>query len=314
MTFKEIKQMVARNLGLLSSQGEIIGNKVDESGIGAKVNQIYQEQIGQRLTTKYPEDFTQTTYPQNTNRTSFTVASVNGTTLTANEEVFTNSDEGFQIQNPTDEEYGTIATWTSATQIELSAEPTNDWTGDTMYILNNLFTFEGDATDLKEILRCDLKYDSSDDWKRAELLNPANLESLDEDQFSTAQPYFYMSNISQGDRKRRGVAILPYPDNYDGKIRLTYTAKPKALEGDTDEPDLDVAGISEVLINGATAWGFRVLNNPKRAAQYEEVDPDYRVVQPRGFANMLKSYRPRRSGFKRRSINNRYINQRRRYI
>lgn len=282
----------ARNLGLLMDDEETITQSVvTTTGIDAMINQYYRDRIAQTLIDKYPNDFVQKTYPRNTYRASFIVDGVSGTTLTATSPVFGNLDEGFNIQNPADGESIKIATYVSSTEVELESEPENEWAGDTCYTLNNVFIFDGDAEDLKEIMGVELMYSSTDTVPVvATRRNFKDVLPLNDQDVSKYSPYWYLTTQQEGGVNKRAIGMLPYPEAYDGKIALLYTQKPPVLANDSDNIQLLIAGVEETIILGVTAWGFRMLQDMNMSQIYQA---DYQA----SFQDLVKSYRPKsRSG------------------
>jgi hypothetical protein len=315
MTYLNLKKRIAENLGMLSSDDStIISGTVSSTGIANKINDVYREILFPLLSDKYPADFEQVTYPLSTYTATGTVSATStGTTLVATTSIFTNSMEGFQVYNSTDDEYATISTYSSETQVTIDTTIGDTWDGDTIYILGNEYSFGGDATDLKEIITVAIKYKSTDtEWTIAD-----RIEKKDgyyyPDSFGEADPQFYLTTIDINGVPTQGVGLLPYPTDYDGKLQIMYVEKPPILSADNDEPSLSIPGLSEVIINGVTAWGKRLQGKFDEAREFEEINRRTGAVYPKGTAGIISSYKPKqRSGCSRLQLADHYLYIRRR--
>lgn len=308
MTLLEMKIQVANHLGMLATDGTtILDGKQTATGIVNDINYVYRETIFPRLSDLFPDDFVQSTYPINTYTATGTVdATSTGTTLVSTSAVFSNAMEGFQVYNSTDDEFATIETYNSSTSVTLDTTIDDDWDGDTFYVLGNEYAFGGSAEDLKDILGVAIKYSSTDtNYTEA---NPTRKHKViwRLQEHSTGNPKWYPTTVDVLGVPTKGIGIVPYPTNYNGKIQIIYVEKPPALSNDSDTPTLDVTGISEAIVNGAIARGKRVLNKFDEAANYEELDPILRIVLPKGTRSLIKSYRPMTRGKAQKNKPSRY--------
>jgi hypothetical protein len=297
MTYLQIQQEVARNLKILASDDATIisGSTVTTQGIKNKINAIYQDSIGEFLIRKYPQDFEQTTYPMYMYRQSFTVANTSsGTTLISTTPVFANGDESYKVAL-VNGAFGTAATTTvkintyvSTTQVTTDVDVTA-YIGYTAYILGNEFTLNGAASDAKEIVGFNTKYNypvTSNYWNPAELRRKTDIPPTDSTMFTQFAPIYYLFTGVESRSSVRGFGILPRPRDYRGQIQVTYTQRIPAMVNNTDTPKLEVIGISDVLVNGVTAWGWRILGDEQKAMMYDQ-------LYQRGIVEIERNYRPR---------------------
>ena len=286
-----MQKRIAQNLNQLSSDGStVIDGRVTGDDINNKINDVYREELFPLLSDKYPKDFEQETYPQATYTATSTIASVDDTTLTVDDAIFNNSMEGFEIENPDEDSKIEIATYTSTTEVEMDSS-VDDWNvGDTIYVLGNIFTFGGDTADLKEVIKVGLKYNSGDTYfKTCQRSNRERLFAYGSETYNEINPYFFLTSQDVNSRSRSAIGFEPKPSSYEGQFFVRYVERPSAL-GETDEPILNTPGISQIIIEGVTAWGFAVLEKWKseaiHLAKYE-----------RGKAAIKNNYKPKsRSG------------------
>jgi hypothetical protein len=301
MTFKEIQKAIARNLGLLASDNEtIIEGAITTNGIRDEINRVYKNIVLPRLIATSPDDFA-VIAEQNTNRASFTVASVDTVNklLVSTTGVFGNADVGFEIYNPTKNKTIKITGYVNPTQIGYESNPASDWTGDVVYILSNILVLDGDLEDFKEVLKLDIKYNPSvNRWKNSQQLTIANfIDNIDNtyNGTNTGTCYFCTTSIKINDVTKKVIKYYPYPSNYNGTIRLTYSQIPASLVQTDDVPMLDSLGVSEIIINGVTSWGWKMLNDLNKASLYEENNPQMGGIVPKGLTLAIQSYKPFRS-------------------
>lgn len=290
MTLGEMRIEVARNLGLLSSDETTIieDSRVTAQGITNKINQIYIDNIAQVLMNKYTHDFENESGQLPTYSESYSILSVTGTTLVSATDAFSQYDVGCQIQNPTDSNFVTIASYTSSTTVMLKEAPATNWVGNTVYTLNNYFPFDGDLVDVKEVVEIKVKYSpTASSYEFPEIITDENRKGLDNSDWSTSAPKWYYTNIQSDDgSSKRALAILPRPTNYNGILEIRYTARPPKMGLASDIPKLEVIGISETLILGATSWGLRLLGEKEESREYKN---DYLEA----LSISLNSYRPK---------------------
>lgn len=303
MTFIEIINATARNLGLLASDNTtFIEGAITLNGLKDEINRVYKNIVLQQLLAKNQDDFA-VEARQNTYRDTFTISSIDSVnlTLTSTTGVFGNTDVDSRIYNAIHDEYLTITGYISPTQIRIDKAPTNAWTSDVAYILSNILVLDGDLADLKEVISLGLKYENTEErWKNAQQVTLTNFNDISNvlpstNSLSVANPVFCVTTIKINDNMQRVVRYFPYPTKYNGTVRITYSQLPNLLESDDQEPLLENTGVSELLINGATAWGWKVLNDPNKASLYEENNPELGGVVPKGFTLVNSKYKPSRN-------------------
>lgn len=296
MILDTMAKRVAENLGLLSSDRiTVLQSRVTLQGIRDKLNDLYREEVAPLIAAKFPADFMNHTYPRQTYTASSTVlASSTGSTLNSSTNIFTNSMEGFQIQNVTDSTFRTILTYTSPSQVTVSEAINDTWDGDTIAVLGNEFPFHGDPSDLKEIVTVRIKYLLTDiKYIERPLVDKREIGYVNISTFSTSDPVVYRDSTLINGKITPIIGFYPYPTSWKGTFEYDYVAKPPVMSP-VDEPVLNVVGLSEVLINGATAWGYRVLKEWDSATVYErkyEGDPNSKT--PSGKIGIIQNYRPR---------------------
>lgn len=312
-----MKTRIARHLGMLSSDGStIIEGKITSTDLDNDINYVYREVLFPLLADKFPEDFSQPTYPQSTYVTYGTVdASSTGTQLVTTTNVFANSMEGFQVYNATDDAYATIVTYVSATTVNLDETIGNTWDGDLIYVLGNEFAFGGSMTDAKDILGVAIKYtNSATEWTVCEQVKKQDV-IYEKGRYNTLNPKWYPVTIDVAGVPTQGIGIVPFPTNYDGQFQITYTERPPELDGDSKEPTLKVQGIGEPIINGVVAIGKRMQELFDEAPNFEEIDPVTGRILPKGTRALINTYRPRsRGGSRSIRLSRRWDSMRRRGI
>lgn len=308
MTFQEIQLAVAENLGILAAdESTIEEGKVTLNGIKNAINRIYREKIFQILANKYQQDFEVTTADINTYTATGNIdGATTGTTLVATTGVFANTDVGYTVQNVTKNETVKIAAFINATTVTVDADISTWSASDEFYVLGNVYYFGGDAVDLKEIIQVGIKYSATDsNYTIAKREQYEHLIQYGNESFSEAVPYFYLTSIKISGALKRAIGVFPHPSSYQGLINIKYVEKPPKMTNNTDEPILGVVGVSEALIDGTTAWGFRISKDFDAAREYQTLFAD-------DLATILRSYRPKsRSGARKLKVA-RYISSMRR--
>lgn len=296
MTREEMRIMVARNVNQLSGTDEstFVDSRLTDTAINTKLNDIYLEEVFPLLSDKFPEDFYQTTKPKQTYTATGTVdSSSTSTTLVATTSIFTSDMETneYTVYNSTDDETREISSYTSATTVTVDSAIDDDWDGDTIYVLGAEYTLGGETTDAKEIVGVGIKYASTDDYFReCEARRKSDILRYGNEAYNKYSPKWYRTTVDVSGDPMMGFGIRPYPDAYNGKYIVTYVEQPPSLSSDSDEPRLHVAGISEVIINGTTAWALRVQKNYDEAATYT-------ALYEKGKIDLVRNYKPRtRSG------------------
>ncbi len=291
MTLATMRLRVAEALTILADDGSTIKEGVVTIlGITNRINDIYREELFPLFSSKYPEDFTQNTFPANTYTVSAVVdAASTGTTLVLTTTVADNSMVGFKIQNGSTLATVTVTGYTNTTTLTVDSSITS-WIGATIYVLGNEYSFGGSTTDLKEIIQFNIKYKSTDQFlMMAENRNYRDVVKNGGANFSAMDPMWYRTTLKINGLMTPGFGVLPYPSEYTGQYQFSYTQRPAAL-GETDEPIINTAGISECLINGAIAWGQTLMSRPDQAMLYMQ-------FYEKGKHDIISNYRPRnRSG------------------
>jgi hypothetical protein len=296
MTRAQIKRAIAENLEQLDSDmTTIIDGKVTATGIENRINYVYREELFPLFSDKFSIDFEQRTNPLNTYTTTGTVsASSTGTTLVAGSNIFSQNMVGFRVYNVIDEEFATITAYTSATTVTVNVTLGDTWDGDTIYVLGNEFTYGTALSDLKEIKRVEIKYASTDtEWIEMQEID----QSLAQNVRSTVNPGYYRTSLLVGDELVAAIGIDPYPQYYNGLLKITYIKRPKELSSDSDSPVLNVPGISQVIIDGVTAWGKGLKGEWDDADRYRaqyEGNPNSRTTG--GKVGLIRNYKPKTRG------------------
>lgn len=296
MTLSTMQLRVAENLNMLKSDDTTIQpGLVTATGITNRINDYYREMLFPLFADKFPEDFEQTTYPYPTYTATDIVASGSTYTLNSTNPIFTNSMEGFTIQNTTLSTTAKIVTFVSTTQVILDTSIGSTWNASTIYVLGNEFSFGGDTTDIMEIKSVRIKYRSTDNgYIECVLRQKKHLIEIGNEVFNPNAPYFYTTSIKIGTTQTKALGFLPFPVDRTGSWQMTYIQRPDALTS-SDEPLLTVSGISQVIINAVTAWGKRVQAKYDEAQQFEEVDPRTGTVYGKGTLALIRNYKPRRA-------------------
>jgi len=300
MTLSEIRKYIARNLGMLSSDNStIIEGNITKAGLDDEINRVYLEVIAQQMIYKSGQDFTVESR-QNTFRAFFTVSAIDvpNKKITSTTSVFGRADIGVKIQNPITGTFYTISTVISSTQVIVEEVPSATWVGTTVFILNNIIILDGEMKDFKEILKVQIKYADNDikflQCKKETISNFKDLTNNEQGNIGI-NPVYALSTIEQDEVMKRIISYYPYPNVYDGEIRITYTKLPEKLTRDDQEPALNAIGVSETIINGVTAWGLKAMGEVQKSAIYEENNPVLGGIVPKGLGLTMKNYAPERN-------------------
>jgi len=273
MTFENIKKRIASNIGYVDSSGDILSSKdITETDIGNWVNDRYIDDLFTALSSQYPEDFTQVG-KLNFYKVSGTVsASSTGTTLVASSNIFNNGMVGDQVYNSTDGEKYEITAYTSATTVTVDGTIGDDWDGDTIYVLGHEFGLGGDATDIRNILRVAVKYDSDDDyykvcdyWSKNKVIQQGN------ESFYETSPIWYPTTVDISGTPTSAIGILPEAsENVANGIEITYVEQPSVMSNNSDTPRLPL-GSHSVLVDGGTASALRKMMRLDEADRFEQM-------------------------------------------
>ena len=210
-----------------------------------------------------------------------------------------------------------ILQYISNTSVIIDQTVQSAWTGSTAFILGNEFEFNGDATNCKEIISLFYQYQPNSIPIQATLRQKTDMAYIKVLGFSQGGPVWYRTTHLVNGQSVRAVGIAPIPTDYRGTIIMNYTRRPSQLINDSDAPQLEVSGISSVLINGATAWGLRILGRTEEAKDYEEgtMLSNVRTRNPLGLKEMLKNFVPiNRGRAAKLRLSGRYISMQRRSI
>lgn len=300
MTLSDIRKSIARNLGMLSSDNStIIEGSITKNGLEDEINRVWIEVVCQALMAKSSNDFTAEA-KTNTFRDLFTVVAVDLTnkTITSSTGVFGTADVGAKIQHPTTLALYTIAGYITPKQVTITEIPSTTWVGVTAYILNNILILDTEAEDLKEILKLQIRYTStSPAFIEADKQTVGNFKSISNSNLVfTSNPVYSLGSIQVNDVIKRCISYYPFPIDYRGEVKFTYTQQPNKLVNESDQPSLQIIGISDAIINGVTAWGFRMMNDLARSQAFEENNPALGGIVPKGLSMALKNYMPERGG------------------
>lgn len=306
MQLQDIEKRVAENIGSLTEGDTIASGRVSQTDIRNFINDVYRETpVFMYLSDKIPHQYKRKTQPFST-YTATGTASTSGTTLTATTDIFNNSMLEMYVENPTTGEKIKIESYTSETVVTLETAPTTAWSADTIYVLGDTFSFGGDTTDIKEVVKVEMKYSSTDTkWTELTREDEEDLARDGSESYSVNDPKWSQTSIVEEDGsgnliRREAITLTPAPTSYLGKIRFTYIERPVALSTSTDEPILSVQGLSQVLVNGATYRALVIEERYEAAANYIEFHPRTRQKFPEGTLALVGYYKPKnRSGAKR---------------
>jgi hypothetical protein len=302
MLVSEMKMWIAKELGILSSDGTtILSKKITGDDIVNRIQFVNREVLFPILSNAFPLDYTNHSYSQQTYIAAGVVdSSSTGTTLVCTSDIFTNGMEGFTVQNITDGSSTKLKTYVSANSYIVEGTIADTWDGDSIVIVGNEYTFGGMAADLKELAQVRIKYSPNDnDWTVCTVSKRNREIRYGGEAFSRGDPIAYLDSILVDGELKAVVGFLPYPDNYLGVFEADYIAKPAILT-EAQEPILSNQGICPLIINGVIAWGLELLGQTKKAKDYLEKDPRTGFILPMGTLSMINFYRPFfRSGAKR---------------
>ena len=300
MTLSEMAIAVAENLNIIAADHQtVVSNQIDLTSIYNKINRLYREEIFPLISDKFPNDFIQRMYPQNT----FTVqgvvdATYSTNTLVSTTNIFDNTMETFQVEI-TDPVSGEtiqkvrLKTFVSPTEFELEEDLPTGLSGDVIFVLGNEFSFGGDVADIKEVLSASIKYNEKDIFRKCEYREKRDVISYGAEWTVGMKPLWYLTSIRQSGANVSSIGFLPFPTSHDGAWAIEYIARPAFMSAN-DEPRLNIQGVSETLINGATAWGFRIFRMFQEATVYEGLyvgTPGDKM--PSGKAGLIKNYKPK---------------------
>lgn len=276
MNLGEMTKRVASYINYDDSSGDLLtGKDISETNIHNWINDRYLEEIFPEFSKLRPEFYAEEATTPNYSATGVVDASSTGKTLVATTAIFTNGMiDGF-VFNSTKSEKAVITGYTSTTVVTLETEIGDDWDGDTIYIFDGRFTFSGDASDLNRLMYLGVKYESGNDYRKAEYIDDRDLFSnqrgpeIKHRQYSLAPLYTFDTFDISGD-PTSGIIVYPYDwdEVLEEGIFLRYVAIPSALSADADEPRLP-QGHHKLLVYGATADAFDKLQMYDAANKFE---------------------------------------------
>jgi len=289
MTLTEMTKMVARNINQLADDDTTIRDgMVTEEGIQERINHVYREILFPTLSDKFPEDFEQETGNTSMYSQTGTVdATAADTSLVATTSIFSSNDVGSLVYNADDEETTRITAYTSATTVTVE-DDMDDWVGDDIYILQTVYSFGGDATDLKEVLDVRVTYDGSNWYKAGRILrNDRDYDTI----YAQSTPRYSLTSVDIGGQLKPAIKIFPEPTDNLAKYKIVYVEKPAALTA-SDEPILKNTGVSSVLVNEATAWAWKTLHEPQLAQPWERDFDKWLGMLVRGYKPVNRDEAP----------------------
>jgi len=305
--FKFITTESARNMGILSQDDSttFTTSKITLNGIKNRANLIYQDVIMNEMILHYPDDFEQLTYPTQAYRTTFIVsASSSGTTWVSTTPVFNNFDETLQIQlvpngstisginAVTPSLTLKIQQYVNSTTIIADASYSSTYLGYTGLILTNEFPFNGDTTDLKEIMNLYIQLTPNSIYQPATLERRTVLPPRQINAYSLYNPVWYRTTQNVNGTHIRAAGVYPYPSDYRASYYFGYTRRVQPMVNDSDTPELENMGITEVIINGVTAWGLKIIDPESKIAYSFEEKDKAGDTKPRGMRQFVRNYRP----------------------
>jgi hypothetical protein len=297
MNREQIRKRAARILNQLASdESTIISGQITETAFNEYIDDTDREDLYPILSNYFPDDYSQWTYPQATYTATSTIASVSTTTLNVNDSIFQNSMEGLYIENITQDEKIKIATYVSATQVVMESTVAAWDPSDTIYVLGNIYTFGGDASNIKEIVKAEIKYTGNEErFINCDIRDEDDVIETNLELYSKSGPIAFPTTVTVSGVLTPAIGFLPHPDSYAGKWRTKRIRRPAALT-DSTEPVLNRIGISDQIINGTVAKCFRALGMFDKAAQFEELDRRTGQVLPKGTLAKIATYRPKSRG------------------
>ena len=273
MTFINIKNRIASNIGYVDSSGDILASKdVTETDIGNWVNDRYIDDLFSALSTQYPEDYKQEG-KLNFYKTSGTASSSStSSTLVATGNIFNNGMVGDTVYNSTDGATAEVTAYSSATTVTVDTEIDDDWDGDTIYVLGHEFGLGGNATDARSITRVAVKYDSDDDYyTTCRQMTKNKVYEAGNEVYYESDPIWYPTTVDVSSTPTSAIGILPEPSEaVSSGILIEYIEQPSSLSSDSDVPRLPL-GSHSILVWGGTASAMRKLMRLDEADRYEQL-------------------------------------------
>ena len=273
MTFINIKKRIGSNIGYVDSSGDILASKdITETDIGNWANDRYIDDLFSHLSSQYPEDFLQVGKLNFYKTTGTVSASSTTTTLVTTGSIFNNGMVGDTVYNSTEEESAEITAYTSATTVTVDETIGDDWDGDTIYILGHEFGLGGNATDVRNITRVAVKYDSDDSYyATCRYMSKNKALLVGNESYYESDPIWYPTTVDISSVATSAIGIFPEASvNVASGVQIDYVEQPAAMSSDSDVPRLPL-GAHSVLVYGATADALRKLMRLDEADRFEQL-------------------------------------------
>jgi len=281
-TFTNLKKRVASNIGYVDSSGVILtGKDVTETDIGNWMNDRYLDDVVAALMTQYPEDYTEKDATMNFYKASSTISTITNTALVSAGAIFNSAmagkaDTGDRLYNSDIGTYSRIVTYTSTTAVTLADDMDATWTAtDPIYVLGHEFPLGGNATDIRDILRVQVMYNSEDDYyTECKFMGQLDVMKSGTEvytsNYSEGSPIYYITTRMVSSVPTMTLGILPEPEEAVASgIKLDYTFVPSAMSSDSDVPRLPLSSHS-ILVEGATSDALKKLRRTEEASYYEQ--------------------------------------------
>ena len=293
MVAEQIIKSACRNLGILSTNNEtVIEGIITQKGLLDELNRIYTNQVCQFLMSKSRDEFVvEARHP--TYRQDFIVQSVDlgSKTLVASTGVFGTADLDFFIYNSVTKTQVKIKSYINSQTIEYDGVLDSTWTNDLCYILSNIIILDGDISSYRDIIKVEIKRSSVDTLLDAkhETVRNQKVMTAPFNYTNVLYPVYSLTSIPFNNVVKSCLVYAPTPIDITGEVRINYIAQPEALQM-SDTPRFDNMGVSDILINGLTAWGWKVLGDFGKASAYEENNSFLGGIVPKGFTFFNKRY------------------------
>lgn len=296
MTFDEITQAVGTNVLIYDSgtAAWLTGREVNQTDVKAFVNQIYRDELFPMFGSQYPTDFKQTgvldswiaygTANSGLTTTTLTMASWTSGEFTNNQAVL-----GLTLWNDTDSAMAKITSFNSSTSVTTDTDMTS-WSGDTIYVLGQEFTMQGDATDFFRFLDVAVKYETSDTYYKVAQQTTYNDFYQEGSEIAIQlSPFWYPMSLNVSGVLKKGFGILPpFKSKVSNALKVGYVAKPPALSAGSDTP---IIPVDIPLIYGATSRALRLMGGTKQ----EEAD-DWNRLYLKSKQEAIANYTPTNTG------------------
>lgn len=301
MTFLTLQKRAAKKLKLLDSGGNFLtGRDISQEDLKESINDAYLETAVPALAQQHPEFFEKISLSANYSVTGVVGAGSTGATLVATTAIFTLGMVGQYVYNSTDSESRKIIGYTNTTTVTLENDINDDWDGDTIKIINKIFTLEGDAVDAMHIKYVKVRYTATAGRLKASSGFENQLVQSNDEVYSGLNPQYYLTSVENdaGD-KVSAFTILPQmtiADDY--AIEVKYIEMPSELSDSADVPRLPL-GHHEFLYWKAVMDGAVIRKENDLIAQAktffnEGLQRMISEYQPQTHDTAIRSHLPRR--------------------